>query len=106
MGAFYKKTCPICNNKLTKERVNSVRRIECPNQCYGYFRFSSQDELYQVQVRVFGKSFDVYNVIQGNRKTYKQTSNITKEINYWKEDERYLLKLLTIDKNERLQWPK
>lgn len=82
-------SCPICNSKLNKKEYFGGSYLEeayldCDNGCF-YFEFIFGS----YSVKVFDKEFQYsYNNVN------EYDSIIEESIQYWKEDERYLSKIL------------
>lgn len=80
--------CPICNSKLKRHNLktgrNSYMIICTKNECFVYQFLSGYLDIF-----VFNKKFHHDTLID-----LEISEEVINEINYWKENERYLMKLL------------
>jgi hypothetical protein len=102
-GIFYKKVCPICDGKLFKTYSQRNLKWTCNSGCYEYSNYKFRRRNLQFVVKIFdetfvskeykilkdGKGIDYNRIVQGTN--YKE---IRDKIKYWKENERYLMRLL------------
>lgn len=96
----YHDECPICNKKLIDSSDSSQRYFECQNECYtmisGIDRYGeSYTTIYIFEIPTVMSSDNFY-------ETNKQLEiSIRNKIEYWRENDRYLVRILTGDgKNE------
>lgn len=78
--------CPICEQSL---RVMQKRIwYRCENKCYYLYRGKDRD-----RIRIFDDVFSIkHNFEKPERRNVKAL--ILKQINYWKENDRYLIRIL------------
>jgi hypothetical protein len=87
--------CPICDSKMDIKWEDSntfkTQRI-CKNDCYAYIGTKDIDDDFSIQI------FDTFSCLSKKCKLSKSLeSEIIKEIKYWKDNERYVMKLLMGD---------
>ena len=85
----FEKTCPICNNNLTVDFVISTYFFKCKNKCY-----TKKENRVIIVFYIFGKKFLINKKMQENEIAKKELEKVEREIDYWKENDRYLIKLL------------
>lgn len=90
---IHKEFCPICSREMTKKYGSFHSEIyHCKNNCYKLilFRFYSDED--NMIIEIFGKIFNMQNVSIIDKEMTSQ--KVQDEINYWKEDEKYLAQVL------------
>lgn len=90
MNLINPDNCPICKSKM--KRVNTSNKdivmLQCSNECFYYDHFSGK--VSEANVNIFDKSFYFSDVLP-----YEITVRIKEEIEYWKENDRYLIEILS-----------
>ncbi|MNJ90079.1 hypothetical protein D3C87_76710 [compost metagenome] len=82
--------CPICNSKMIEE---SSSNVYCKNKCYAIVGTWGA-----VDIQVFGKNFlfilrEFEDELEDERDIL-ESEKISELVQYWKENERYLIKLM------------
>lgn len=89
--------CPICNSKI-KKSINFIEKMVCPNGCYKLRRSLLYDTIVGVDVEFFGK-MQKYREFKEHYVGFKykiyQIEQIYSTISYWREEDRYLIKMLS-----------
>lgn len=88
--------CPICNSELSRRTPNRSFIRYCKNECYKFDSFINSDGSYEYVLSIFGFDFNVNveNRIMASEAFETISLDIKKEIFYWKENERYLAKIM------------
>lgn len=100
MSIYHRKNCPICNNSLNKRKRCGTLYFECDNNCYRYQRKFSNTIIYTI-INIFDEHYIVRQWLNCWELFYKGIEYktpekvIRKEIRYWKENDRYIMKFLT-----------
>lgn len=83
--------CPICERNLI-EKNSDQKRVDCPNKCYTLYKGKTIHAFF-----IFKSSFQ-YDRIANNYKPISKIleKEIVKEIEYWKENDRYLMALMEV----------
>ena len=100
MSICHKKSCPICKQKLINKTCEKIEyeesKFKCPNSCYSYKKLKSDSRTY-IRVSVFNKQFtiSIHHHRDNKLSRFKDNEELAlKEINYWKENDRYLMHFL------------
>ncbi|MDF2534330.1 MAG: hypothetical protein K0R18_487 [Bacillales bacterium] len=84
-----KEICPICGSKMqTKESY--LYRICCKNKCYEYVYWLGEPEVH---------TFLIFEeMVRCHYDEYKKETEIAvkEKINFWKENDRYLVKIMNV----------
>lgn len=89
------RKCPICDKEMMSKyhrETDTLFRLDCPNRCYCY-TWGNQTKLFFVfEVDFLCRDFiarnQLWEIDDIDRK------RIEKAINFWKENDRYIVKLL------------
>lgn len=85
------KFCPLCENELIKEENGQFSILyRCRNHCYQFY--------YHLGITghiVLGEEFKIL-CIPDQRYLEKESKEIMDKIAYWKENDRYLAKILGV----------
>ena len=97
MSVLHEKECPICNSELiviNYSKSYDAKDIFCPNKCYTYIKLNTIDRRYN-SIYIFDKHFLISLKERYRNSVYEQEElDAQKEIDYWKENDRYLMKLI------------
>lgn len=77
------RICPICEDKLFKDLNN----LYCKNSC-----FVVRNGYVFIDINIYEDNFRLMH----DRFNWWKKRKINKKINYWKKNDRYLIKLLTL----------
>lgn len=80
--------CPICNSNLIVTTDKGITLKKCNNDCYRIAYYT--DGIDYFGINVFKKTFRSVTDVDLNHLTKK----IEKKINYWRENDRYIMKIL------------
>jgi len=87
----YYNDCPICDKKLEYTSSYASARYRCSNGCYAITE-DSKDKKYFI-IRVFDESAQFLQPVY-SRDIQKLENAVRDKIAYWKENDRYLMKML------------
>ncbi|MNO37946.1 hypothetical protein D3C76_280390 [compost metagenome] len=83
--------CPICNSEMICEIAYDELEMKCKNNCYEIYKYdyitNNQTVLDRFVFYIFNKKFTLI--------TGEDDWEIVKEILSWKQDDRYLVKIMT-----------
>jgi len=87
--------CPICNGKMKQSKVQLTAFHQgdlknCVNGCFSHTR-----ELAMDTIIFFGEKGNSHIIWASDRDCHERRERIQKKIDYWKENDRYLIKLLS-----------
>jgi len=88
----YYDNCPICGKELENNDENGVKRFQCSHKCYELMEGKIRRKLCIISVFSNKTSFlqDNYSDLDKQR----LENEVIRNINYWKENDRYLMKIL------------
>lgn len=91
MNVIHKENCPICQTKLIRvDRPLLDPYYICINKCYKLISYLRGSHCF---VTIFEKQSEL-NYSSGYEKLKTIVAEVTSQINYWKENDRYLVKIL------------
>ncbi|MDF2534351.1 MAG: hypothetical protein K0R18_508 [Bacillales bacterium] len=102
MDLYYRdRKCPICKSKLLSTyscrfKPGTLVPSFCINKCYGSVSMRSYGKkIYsQIDFFIFNKKYSL-KTIYSRKKKKAVKKEIIKQIQYWKENDRYLIKIMT-----------
>ncbi|MNJ90067.1 hypothetical protein D3C87_76590 [compost metagenome] len=83
--------CPICGSTMRDNSIISIINKTCKNECYRVTNYIFPNDMYCVII--FNRSYHSF----GKSDRERTNSFIEKKIKYWKENERYILKILELE---------
>lgn len=87
--------CPICNREFLRVNSKDYWTVHCTNECFTLFYDHSVKDhlkLLECSVQVFGE--DIIFSYKKNHNWPDLYQKYLEKIEYWKENDRYLMKLL------------
>ncbi|MDF2534355.1 MAG: hypothetical protein K0R18_512 [Bacillales bacterium] len=86
--------CPICNSELQKIKVPMGRCSQCKNGCYEFHVDNQQNGGYNVDRFWVFKHQRIVPLMSNKSIQNMATNQLIDNINYWKENDRYLMKIM------------
>lgn len=98
MDIYPTDNCPICSQELVPKRNANISSFFCLNKCYILQVYTAEHtgSIFN-RVTIFDSIFDFNNI------SYRDSIDhaaIEEKINYWKENERYLMRILEGNKDK------
>ncbi|AEO93721.1 gp463 [Bacillus phage G] len=90
--------CPICESELKIDEFRSLMGKECANKCY--FVSLDRNSIFPTGFGTFDENAILDNSDESVEKIIRNMYRIRKSINYWRENDRYLAKILKGRSNE------
>lgn len=89
---FFLKNCPICDAKMFfSHPEHDLAIVKCGNGCfYASNKYDGRDT-----IAIFEEKWAIDNVYDDNDRREFIHRDILKRIDYWREDDKYLLKILS-----------
>jgi hypothetical protein len=87
------RKCPICDGELGW--FGQAYKNNCRNGCYYMVPVLHNDNTDTCQFYIFGYELHVWEEESGQESYSYSEIQVAKEIFYWKENDRYLMKILT-----------
>ncbi|AEO93715.1 gp457 [Bacillus phage G] len=87
------KVCPICGSKVDINREIGWVNAICINKCYR-IQFRAKNYTHVLGYDIFSKVYQPTYHDLSMEERIKEINTLYKKISYWKEDEKYLFKLL------------
>ncbi|AEO93722.1 gp464 [Bacillus phage G] len=91
--------CPICQSKLER-RYGNIYNLACHNGCYDIAMHSKiklnfgVSFFHEKSYQLYGALRNIDNAIYSTDEKFETVYKIYDEINYWKENDRYLMKII------------
>lgn len=94
MTIYHQETCPICSQELVVLGNNIIDSFACDNKCYSLQIYKIGNKVNKIgnkvnRIIIFESVYDF-----GNIESKEIIRQIENKINYWKENDRYLIEIL------------